>query len=71
MGPSPGDPDLAALRIYEVVTRTGMGAGENVKDRARFPLGPDAVGMAANTSKDWSDVAEAAKEIASSTDFKE
>ena len=71
MGPSPGDPDLAALRIYEIVTKTGMAAGENVKDRSRFPLGPDAVGMAAKTSEDWRDLAEATKEIASTTDFKE
>ena len=67
---APGNPDAAALRMYEIVTRTGMAAGEKVKDLARFPLGSDTYGALGKTAKDLGDVAEATKDIATSTDFK-
>ena len=68
---APGDPDAAASRMYEVVTKTGLATGENVKDRARFPLGVDAHGAAGRTAQNWSEMAGATKAIATSTDFKE
>ena len=69
--PSPGDPDLAAVRMWEIVTKTGLAASDNLKDQWRFPLGPDAVDMLGKAGAEWSEVAEATKAIATSTDFKE
>lgn len=69
--PAPGDPDAAALRMYEVVTKTGMASSEKLKDMTRFPLGPDASSAAGKVAKEWSDLAEATRDIAMSTDFKE
>ena len=69
--PAPGNPDEAASRIYEVVTRTGAAADEKVRDRTRFPLGSDANGHVHETAKNWHELAEATEIIATSTDFKE
>ncbi|KAI9713347.1 MAG: putative secondary metabolism biosynthetic enzyme [Chrysothrix sp. TS-e1954] len=70
-GPSPGDPDKAAQRMYEVVTRTGMGASDMVKNVSRFPLGPDAHKGAKKVSQDWASMVEATQEISTSTDIVE
>ena len=69
MGPAPGNPDAAALRIYEVVTKTGMAADNNATDGVRFPLGSDAHGSVVRTAGQWSDLAEKTKAISISTDF--
>lgn len=41
-----GDPQKAAKRILEVVTRTGMAAGEDIGTCLRIPLGNDAMDKA-------------------------
>lgn len=68
---APGNPVLAALRMYEVVTKTGMGSDERFKDHARIPLGSDTYDAGSKRAKEWGEVAEATKEISTSTDFKE
>lgn len=67
--PASGNPDEAALRMWEVVTGTGMGGG--FAEVPRIPLGSDAVDSMGETGKEWSDLAEKTAQIARSTDFKE
>ena len=69
--PSPGNPELAALRMYEIVTRTGMGADDKVKDLYRFGLGSDTYEIGSKAAKQWGNTADATKDISLSTDFKE
>ena len=60
-----------AQRIYEVVTRTGLAAGEDVKTQGVFPLGSDAQGYVEKNAGDWAKLSEVGKAIAVSTDIKE
>lgn len=63
----PGDPELAAKRILEVVTGTGLGAG--LESQLRVPLGSDVFGMLKAKIASLNETAVKLKEVAFSTDF--
>ncbi|KAB8339183.1 hypothetical protein FH972_022118 [Carpinus fangiana] len=67
--PAPGNPDEAALRMYEIVTKTGLADNEALEDCMRFPLGKDANDGVADAGKEWSHVAEVTAAISRSTDY--
>ncbi len=66
-GKQPGDPEKGVLRLYEIVTGTGM--GEGLQDELRIPLGSDAYGMLQSKIGSYTTTAEKMKAIANSTDF--
>ncbi len=66
-GKQPGDPEKGVLRLFEIVTCTGMGSG--LADELRIPLGSDAYKMLQSKIGSFSTTAEKMKEIAASTDF--
>ncbi|KAH6894355.1 hypothetical protein B0T10DRAFT_589896 [Thelonectria olida] len=66
-GAQPGDPEKGVLRIYEVVTGTGMGAG--LEDQLRVPLGSDCFGMLATKIRQLTDTKEKLQHVAVSTDY--
>ncbi|MCJ1308204.1 hypothetical protein MMC25_001857 [Agyrium rufum] len=69
--PSTGDPDEAALRIYEVATKSGFLGGSNIENVTKLPLGPDAHAMMMKSANGMLELASMTEEIANSTDFKE
>lgn len=69
--PSPGNPAAFAAGVYDIVARTGAAASSEAKSMARWPMGPDAFGMQADTAKAWTENAKVTQTIACSTDFKE
>ncbi|KAI9711120.1 MAG: hypothetical protein M1828_001972 [Chrysothrix sp. TS-e1954] len=72
-GRQPGDPDKAAVRMFEVVTGTGIGEKLVEKGRAgkalRLLLGKDTWGMLEVKLQDLNDISEHGREIAESTNF--
>ncbi|RYP85986.1 hypothetical protein DL769_000849 [Monosporascus sp. CRB-8-3] len=66
-GNQPGDPAKGVLRIFEVVTGSGMGVG--LENELRIPLGPDAFGMLETKMAMFNETCTKLKEVAFSTDF--
>ena len=66
-GTQQGDPAKAALRIYEVVTGTGM--GEGTVDLQRVILGPDCYARFQSKTNTLKENLDRMKEIAHSTSF--
>jgi NAD(P)-dependent dehydrogenase (short-subunit alcohol dehydrogenase family) len=63
----PGDPKKGMLRLYEIITATGMGAGK--EDVLRIPLGSDVHQYAIEKYKAELANVEKLKELSCSTDF--
>ena len=68
-GTQEGDPEKAAKVIVEVVTGTGCGADEKVKNCLRFPLGADAMNRARLYLDTLTKELDAVQDIARSTAF--
>ena len=66
-GKQPGDPEKGVLRLFEIVTGTGMGAG--MQNEVRVPLGSDAYSMLESKIESFTTTAGKMKDIAVSTDI--
>lgn len=66
-GVQPGDPDLAAAAIVEVVAGTGRGASEEVRRCLRLPLGKDAFIRMGEHLEKWEHDRQAMREITEAT----
>ncbi len=66
-----GDPAKAAQRILEVVTGTGMGDTERVKDCLRVPLGSDCMRVARDKWRSFGTNLDVMEVIATSTSFED
>lgn len=67
-GAQRGDPDKAASRIFDVVTKTGVAAGLE-KEYLRLPLGDDSLERLGRKIESLQETVEALRSISSGTDL--